>query len=77
MRHGGRNFRELDHKLLFTGSTIEIFLENNCTLYYDTQIIPPNIVLLWSSSTPNVQVVHQTDFRKVRQAKQIKSTQVH
>ena len=51
--------------LLLTEAAIEMFLENICTLY-DTQIIPYNIVLLRSFS-----------FGKVRQAKQIKSTQVY
>ena len=45
MFNGGKNFRELDHRLSFTEATIDMFLENSCTLY-DTQIIPLNIVLL-------------------------------
>ena len=45
--------------------------------FYDTQITPLHIVLLRSSSAQNVQAVHQIDFGKVRQAKQIKSTQVY
>ena len=53
-----------------------MFLKNSCTLYY-TQIIPINIVLLRSSYAQNVQAVHQGDFGKVRQAKQIKSTLVY
>ena len=52
------------------------FLENSYT-FYVRQIILPNIVLLRSSLTRNVQVVHQREIGKVRQAKQIKSTQVY
>ena len=48
MFNAGKNFRELDHRLSFTEATIDMFLENSCTLY-DTQIIPLNIVLLRKS----------------------------
>ena len=48
MLHGGKNFRELDHRLSFTEATIDMFLENGCMLY-DTQITLSNIVLLRSS----------------------------
>ena len=53
----------------------EEFLENSYT-FYVRQIILPNTVLLRSSLT-HVQVVHQREIGKVRQAKQIKSTQVY
>ena len=49
-----------------------IFLENSCSLY-DRQIIPFNIVLWRRFSAQNVQAVHEKNFRKVRQAKQIRS----
>ena len=75
MLHGGKNSREIDHRFSFTKATIDMFLGNSCMLN-DTHIIPLNIVLLRSSSAQNVQTVHQRDFGKVRQAKQIKSTQV-
>ena len=76
MLHGNKNFRKLDHRLSLIEMAIEMFLENSCTLY-ETHIIPLNIVLLRSCSAKNVQAVHQRDFRKVRQAKQIKSSQVY
>ena len=76
MFNGGKNFRELDHRLSFTEATRDMFLENSCTLYV-TQIIPLNVVLLKNSEAQNVQAVHQRDFGKVRPAKQTKSTQVH
>ena len=53
-----------------------MFLENSCT-FYDRQVILLNIVILRSSLAQNSQAVHHRDFRKVRQAKQIKSTQVY
>ena len=74
--YGDQNFRELDHILSIRGAAIEIFLENSYTLK-DTQIIRLNIVLLRSSLAQNVQAVRQTDFGKVRQAKQLKSTHVY
>ena len=52
------------------------FLENSYT-FYVRQIILPNIVLLRSSLTQNVQVVDQREIGKFRKAKQIKSTQVY
>ena len=52
MLHCGKNFSELDHSLSLTEAAIEMFLENNCMLY-DTQIIPLNIVLLSSPSSPS------------------------
>ena len=45
-----------------------MFLENSCT-FYDRQIILLNIVILRSSLAQNA--VHQRDFGKVTQAKQI------
>ena len=54
----------------------EEFLENSYT-FYVRQIILPNVVLLGSSLTRNVQVVHHREIGKVRQAEQIKSTQVY
>ena len=63
-------------RLLLTEAAIEIFPENTCT-FYDRQIILLNIVTLRSSLAQNDQAVHQRDFGKVRQAKQIKTTQVY
>ena len=51
-----------------------MFHENSCTLY-DTQIIPLNIAQN-VQAVQNVQNV-QKSFGKVRQAKQIKPTQVN
>ena len=51
-----------------------MFHENSCTLY-DTQIIPLNIAQN-DQAAQNVQNV-QKNFGKVRQAKQIKPTQVN
>ena len=42
-------------------------------LSYDRQIILLNIVVLRCSSAQDAQAVHQRNFRKIRQAKQIKS----
>ena len=53
-----------------------MFVENSCT-FYGKQYILLNIVLLTSSLAQNVQAVYQRDFGKVRQVKQIKSTQVY
>ena len=53
-----------------------MFLENNC-MFYDREIVLLNIVLLRSSYSQNVQAVHQGDFGKVRQAKQIKFNQLY
>ena len=53
-----------------------MFLENSCT-FYDRRVMLLNIVILRSSLAQNVQAVHHRDFEKVRQAKQIKSTQVY
>ena len=66
----------LNHRLTLKEAAKEEFLENSYT-FYVRQIILPNIVLLRSSLTRNVQVVHQREIGKVRQAKQIKSTQVY
>ena len=46
-------------------------------MFYDRQIILSNIVLLRSSLTRNVEVAHESEIGKVRQAKQIKSTWVY
>ena len=62
-----KNFIELKN------AAKEEFLENSYT-FYVRQIILPNTVLLRSSLNRNVQVVHQREIGKVRQAKQIKST---
>ena len=70
--HLGKNYRELDYRLSITEAAIEMFIENSYT-----QIIPLNIVLLRSSFAQNARAVHQRDFGKVRQAKQIKSIQVY
>ena len=67
----------LDHRPLLTEVAIEIFLENSCTLYENRQFMLLNIVFLRNFQTQNVQAVHQRDFRNVRKAKQIKSTQVY
>ena len=66
----------LDHRLTLKGAAKEEFLENSYT-FYARQIILTNIVLLRSSLTRNVQIVHQMEIGKVRQAKQIKSTQLY
>ena len=66
----------LDHRLTLKETAKEKFLKSGYT-FYVRQIILPNIVLLRSSLTRNVQVVHQREIRKVRQAKQIKSFQVY
>ena len=66
----------LDHRLTLKEAAKEEFLENTYT-FYVRQIILSNIVLLGSSLTRNVQVVHQREIGKVRQAEQIKSTQVY
>ena len=66
----------LDHRLTLKEAAKEEFLENSYK-FYVRQIILPNIVLLRCSLTRNVQVVHQREIGKVRQAKQIKSTQVY
>ena len=42
-------------------------------LSYDRQIILLNIVVLRCSSAQDAQAVHHRNFRKIRQAKQIKS----
>ena len=42
-------------------------------LSYDRQIILLNIVVLRCSSAQDAQAVHHRNFRKMRQAKQIKS----
>ena len=42
-------------------------------LPYDRQIILLNIVVLRCSSAQDAQAVHHRNFRKIRQAKQIKS----
>ena len=74
--HGGKNFRELDHRRSLTEAAIDMSLKNSCTLY-DKQIISLNIVLLRSSQAQNIQAVHQKDFGKVRQSKQIKFPQLY
>ena len=78
-----KNFRELrwslinlDHRLTFKEAAKGKPFENSYT-FYVRQIMLPSIVLLKSSLTRNVQVVHQKEIGKVRQAKQIKSTQVY
>ena len=45
----------------------------SCHLSYDRQIILLNIVVLRCSSAEDAQAVHHRNFRKMRQAKQIKS----
>ena len=66
----------LEHRLTLKEVVKEEFLENSYT-FYVRQIILPNIFLLRGSLSRNVQVVHQREIEKVRQAKQIKSTQVY
>ena len=66
----------LDHRLTLKEAVKKEFLENSYMLYV-RQIILPNIVLLRSFLTRNVQVVHQREIGKVTQAKQSKSTQVN
>ena len=61
----------LDHRLTLKEAAKEEFLENSYT-FYVRKIILPNIVLLRSSLTRNVQVVHERKIGKVRQAKKIK-----
>ena len=46
-------------------------------MFYDRQIILLNIVVLRSFWAQNAQAAHQRDLGKVRQAKQIKSTEVY
>ena len=64
------------NRLTLKEAAKEEFLENSYT-FYVRQIILPNIVLLRTSLTRNVQAVHQREIGKVRQAKQIKFTQVY
>ena len=71
-----KNFRDvssksLEHRLSLTETAIEMFLENGCT-FYDRQITLLHIVLSRCYKAQNVQAVHQRDFRKARQVKQIK-----
>ena len=66
----------LDYRLSLTEPAIEMFFENGCT-FYDRQIILHMKVLSRNSKVQNVQAVHQSDFGKVRQVTQIKSSQVY
>ena len=56
----------LDHRLTLTEAAIEIYHEYNYT-FCERQIIMPNIVLLRSSKTRNVQASHQSEIEKIRQ----------
>ena len=47
--------------------------QRSSQLSYDRQIILLNIVVLRCSSAQDAQAVHHRNFRKIRQAKQIKS----
>ena len=63
-------------RLLLREAVREMFLENSCT-FHNRQIVLHNIVILRSSLAQIVQAVHHRDFGRVRQAKQIKPTQVY
>ena len=63
-------------RVLLTEAAVEMFLENSST-FYNRQVLLLNIVILRSSLVQNVQAVHHSDFKKLRKAKQTKSTQVY
>ena len=65
----------LQHIRSLTKGFRDAFLENDCTVY-DQQIILFDIVPWRSSWAENVQAAHQRNQEKVRQGKNIKSTQV-
>ena len=63
-------------KLSLKEVAIKVLIKNGCT-FYDTQIILLNKVILKSSRAQKAQVAHQRYLGKVRQGREIRSTQVY
>ena len=62
MLYGGKNFRELDHRVSLTEAAM--FFANSCMLY-DTHIIPLIIVFLMSFKAKNIQAAIKGVLRKL------------